>query len=102
MSVLCTVTPKRNRFVPNILPGRKRIEQEMTLELNKNEIRKCMNEGCLVAIIENGVKVQLDEKNWYKKVEELAPIDPEPPKPEPIDTEYAFIGSAKVGFFRVM
>lgn len=98
MLLHCIVIPKKYRFIPNILPNHKRIEKEMILYLNKNEIRKCMNDGCLVTILRNGEQIQLDETNWFRESTYFEPENP-PVKP----TEGFFkVGTAMIGHTKIM
>ena len=61
------VTPAPLQSIPDILPKNKRIESEVTMELNPSEIKRCMNFG---TVKEVGAKeVALDPTNFNNKPE---------------------------------
>lgn len=67
MEHLYKVYPKTD--IAGILPNNKRIQDPMTLTLNRKEFIKCMNAGTVYAII-NGKEVLIVEKD-YQKAEEM-------------------------------
>lgn len=71
MGHLYKVYPKTD--IAGILPNNKRIQDPMTLTLNRKEFIKCMNAGTVYAII-NGKEVLIVEKD-YQKVEEMFESD---------------------------
>ena len=71
MEHLYKVYPKTD--IAGILPNNKRIQDPMTLTLNRKEFIKCMNAGTVYAII-NGKEVLIVEKD-YQKAEEMFESD---------------------------
>lgn len=71
MEHLYKVYPKTD--IAGILPNNKRIQDPMTLTLNRKEFIKCMNTGTVYAII-NGKEVLIVEKD-YQKAEEMFESD---------------------------
>lgn len=63
MGNLYKVYPKTD--IAGILPNNKRIQDPMTLTLNRKEFIKCMNAGTVYAII-NGKEVLIVEKDYQK------------------------------------
>ena len=71
MEHLYKVYPRTD--IAGILPNNKRIQDPMTLTLNRKEFIKCMNAGTVYAII-NGKEVLIVEKD-YQKAEEMFESD---------------------------
>ena len=71
MEHLYKVYPRTD--IAGILPNNKRIQDPMTLTLNRKEFIKCMNAGAVYAII-NGKEVLIVEKD-YQKAEEMFESD---------------------------
>lgn len=67
------VTPSNLQSIPDILPENKRIEKEVTMELNPNEIKRCMSFGTVKEVRKTG-EVNLDPTNFNQK-EETANTD---------------------------
>ena len=67
------VTPGNLQSIPDILPENKRIEKEVTMELNPNEIKRCMSFGTVKEVRKTG-EVNLDPTNFNQK-EETANTD---------------------------
>lgn len=68
------VTPSNLQSIPDILPENKRIEKEVTMELNPNEIKRCMSFGTVKEVRKSG-EVNLDPTNFNQKEEETANTD---------------------------
>lgn len=89
----CIVTPKKYRFITDILPKNKKIEGPMELDLNIKEIKRCMMNGAVVQILTDGEMVALDETNYYSlELESITGIHP----PVELD-DIAKVGEAEVG-----
>ena len=61
------VTPAPLQSIPDILPKNKRIESEVTMELNPSEIKRCMSFGTVKEVGEK--EVALDPTNFNNKPE---------------------------------
>ena len=65
----CIIKPLKNRFIPGILPNRKRITMETELELTIHQVKRCMSNAVVTHITEDGNEVIMDELNWNKDTE---------------------------------
>ena len=63
----CLIIPSKGREISGILPNNKRISEETTLCLNKREILKCMKNGSVYGIREDGSKVLLTDSDTINK-----------------------------------
>ena len=63
------VTPAPLQSIPDILPKNKRIESEVTMELNPSEIKRCMNFGTVKEVGDGDKEVALDPTNFNNKPE---------------------------------
>lgn len=60
----CRVVPKKYNYIPDLLLNNKRIEEECTLDLNKNEIARAMSLAEVYEVKEDG-EVLLDSTNYF-------------------------------------
>lgn len=91
----CLITPKKYRYITGILPNMKKIEGPMELDLNIKEIKRCMMNGALVQILDDGSQIPLDERNYHIFSTDEQDIPVLPPGIELEDI--ARVGYAKVG-----
>ena len=90
----CLVTPKKYRYISGILTKCKKIEGPMILDLNTREIKRCMMNGAIVQILEDGTQLPLDERNYFVlNSQEDKPILP----PGVDEDDIAKVGRAKIG-----
>ena len=88
----CVVTPKKYRYITGILPNNKKIEESMELDLTIKEIKRCMMNGAIVQVLDDGSMLPLDERNYYSTDPITEEVNP------PISEEdVSKIGDAKVG-----
>ena len=68
------VTPGNLQSIPDILPQNKRIEEEVTMELNPSEIKRCMSFGTVKEVKSTG-EVNLDPMNFNQKDDAASDTD---------------------------
>lgn len=57
------IIPKKNRFIPDILPNNGRIYDETVMELNQKEILRCLSDADVYEILEDGSEVLITFNN---------------------------------------
>lgn len=63
----CAIIPSAGREISGILPNNKRISEETILCLNKREILKCMKNGSVYGIREDGTRVLLTDSETINR-----------------------------------
>lgn len=63
----CVIIPSPGREILGILPNNKRISEETVMCLNKREILKCMKNGSVYGIREDGTRVLLTDSDTINK-----------------------------------
>lgn len=59
------IIPKKNRFIPDLLPNNGRIYDETVMELNQKEILRCLSDADVYEILEDGTErlITFNNKN---------------------------------------
>lgn len=57
------IIPKKNRFIPDILPNNGRIYDETVMELNPKEILRCLTDADVYEILEDGTEKLITIEN---------------------------------------
>lgn len=63
----CVIIPSKGREISGILPNNKRISEETTMCLNKREILKCMKNGSVYGVREDGSRVLLTDSDTINR-----------------------------------
>lgn len=91
----CRVVPVGHRFIPGLLEKRKRIDKEMVLDLDIQDIIRCMSNAYVYEILadsDNGEEVLLNPLNFNKKNSASVNFTHD---------ETATVGNGKVGYINV-
>ena len=65
----CRIVPSKYNYIPDLLLHGKRIEEEITIELNPKEIQRAMTLADVFAVAEDGTETLLTPLNFCLKEE---------------------------------
>ena len=79
----CRIVPSKYNYIPDLLLRGKRIEEEITMELNPKEIQRAMTLADVFAVAEDGTETLLTPLNFYLKEETTEDSEEESGSEEP-------------------